>query len=152
LIPEDREQLIAPCGMDCRVCNNYMAREIEARSKGLRMAYCTGCRARDKQCAYLKKRCALIGTGVVRYCCECPNFPCDDLKYLDNKYRRMYKSSLIENLETIKTEGISKLLENQEAKWKCPDCGGTICCHNGICFTCGLEKLKNKRKVFRWED
>jgi hypothetical protein len=27
-----------------------------------------------------------------------------------------------------------------------------IFCHNGICFNCGLDKLKNKEKLYRWED
>jgi hypothetical protein len=58
--------------------------------------------------------------------------------------------SMIENLEYIKQNGIEKFLAKEEEKWKCPECGGTICCHNGICFSCGLEKLKNKKKKHRW--
>jgi hypothetical protein len=60
--------------------------------------------------------------------------------------------SMVENLKYIKENGIAKLLEREEEKWQCPDCGGVICCHNGICFSCGLEKLKNKKKKYRWEE
>ena len=35
---------------------------------------------------------------------------------------------------------------------RCPECGETISCHNGICYSCGLEKLKNKKKIHTWED
>jgi hypothetical protein len=37
-------------------------------------------------------------------------------------------------------------------KWKCPRCGDTVCCHNGICFNCGLDELRAKRKRYRWDD
>ncbi len=59
---------------------------------------------------------------------------------------------MIENLEAIREKGMVQFLEKQEEKWKCPECGGVICCHNGICFSCGLYLLKNKKKRYRWED
>lgn len=59
---------------------------------------------------------------------------------------------MIENLENIKENGMKMFLEREAEKWRCPECGGVICCHNGICYNCGLEKLKLKRVVFRWED
>jgi hypothetical protein len=31
-------------------------------------------------------------------------------------------------------------------------CGGLICCHNGICFNCSLEKLRNKKQKYRWNE
>jgi hypothetical protein len=27
-----------------------------------------------------------------------------------------------------------------------------ICCHNGICFNCSLEKLRNKKQKYRWDE
>jgi len=60
--------------------------------------------------------------------------------------------SPIENLNFIKAKGMQRFLEAQEEKWKCPNCGQMISCHNGICFNCGLEKLKMKKRVYRWED
>jgi hypothetical protein len=88
----------------------------------------------------------------VKYCYECPDFPCPRLKRLDKRYRTFYRMSMIENLEYIRANGIKKLLEREEAKWRCPECGGVICCHNGICFSCGLERLKTKKRRYRWED
>jgi rubrerythrin len=59
---------------------------------------------------------------------------------------------MLENLEMIKNEGIDALLSREEEKWKCPECGGVISCHNGICYTCGLEKLKSRKKKYYWTD
>jgi hypothetical protein len=59
--------------------------------------------------------------------------------------------SIVENLTFIKENGIEKFLEKQEQIWKCPNCGESICCHNGICFNCELEKLKNKKEKYRWD-
>jgi hypothetical protein len=37
-------------------------------------------------------------------------------------------------------------LEVQAQKWRCPTCGDVVCCHNGLCFRCDLEKLRAKKK------
>jgi hypothetical protein len=59
---------------------------------------------------------------------------------------------LIDNLEHIKKNAMPAFLEAQQRKWQCPRCGEAICCHNGICFNCGPEKLRSKKKKYRWED
>ena len=147
-----KEELIAPCGMDCSVCSNYLALENDVRAKGVRMAYCKGCRPRDKKCSFLKKRCELLLNNKVEFCYECEEFPCENLKHIDKRCQTFFRMSLIDNLNYIKEHGLAEFLENQSKKWRCPDCGAVICCHNGLCFSCGLEKLKNKKKLYRWED
>ncbi len=146
------EELIAPCGMNCNLCSGYLALKHDVKSKGIRMPYCTGCRPRNKQCSFLKKRCSLLAAGKVKYCCECADFPCKNLLHLDGRYRSLYRMSMVENLEMLKGSGIQKLLQSQAERWRCPECGDVICCHNGICFECGLEKLRGKKAVYRWED
>ena len=145
-------ELIAPCGMNCGICSGYLAFKYNVKSKGVRMPYCIGCRPRDKQCAFLKKRCNLLLEGKVQYCYECEDFPCTRLQHLDKRYRSNFRMSMLENLEYIRENGIEQFLLKEEEKWKCPECGATICCHNGICFNCGLDRLKNKKKLYRWED
>jgi len=147
-----KEELIAPCGMDCSVCSNYLALKNDVRAKGVRMAYCKGCRPRDKKCSFLKKRCELLLNNKVEFCYECEEFPCKNLQHIDNRYQTFFRMSLIDNLNFIKEHGLAKFLETQKKKWRCPECGEVICCHNGICFSCSLEKLKNKKKLYRWED
>jgi len=147
-----RENLIAPCGMDCAVCSGYLALKHDVKEKGVRMAYCKGCRPRGKKCAFLKKRCELLLNKKVEFCYECEEFPCKNLKHIDNRYQTFFHMSLIDNLQFIKQHGLVQFLESQRKKWQCPNCGEVICCHNGICFSCGIEKLKNKKKLYRWED
>lgn len=147
-----REELIAPCGMDCAICSGYLALKNDVRKKGVRMPYCKGCRPRDKKCSFLKKRCELLLNNKVEFCYECEKFPCDNLKHIDKRYQTLFRMSVIDNLNFIKENGLAKFLESQRKKWQCPDCGEVICCHNGICFSCSLEKLKNKKKLYRWED
>lgn len=146
------EILIAPCGMNCGLCGNHLAMKYDLRKTGIMKAYCSGCRPRGKNCTFMKKNCELLGEGKVQYCFECNEFPCRRLKHLDKRYRTNYHMSMIENLDFIKKQGIRKFLKKEEEKWKCPECGGVICCHNGICFSCGIEKLKTKKKKYRWTD
>lgn len=147
-----QEILIAPCGMNCALCSGYLAMKNDLKKQGISGSYCPGCRPRGKNCAFLKKKCELLGNGLVRFCYECADFPCERLKHLDKRYRTLYRMSMIENLEFIRDRGMAELLKRQEEKWRCPECGGTICCHNGICFSCGQDKLKDKKKRYRWED
>lgn len=148
------EILIAPCGMNCAVCSSYLARKYDIKAKGVNMPYCAGCRPANRQCGWLKKRCRLLLKGEVKYCYECPDFPCEKLRHIDTRYITNFKMSFLENLRNIKENGIGRFLAGQEEKWMCPECGGTICCHNGICYNCGLERLKdriaNKKNRYRW--
>jgi hypothetical protein len=145
------EKLIAPCGMNCGVCVSYLAMTHDLKKKGFSRKYCAGCRPRGKNCTFMKKNCALVGKGLVRFCYECGNFPCPRLKDLDKRYRSKYHLSMIENLEFIKEQGMAGFLDKEAGKWRCPECGGVICCHNGLCLNCDLEKLRQNKK-YRWED
>jgi hypothetical protein len=146
------EVLVAPCGMNCGVCSAYLSMKNDLKRQGIMRMYCIGCRPRGKNCAFMKKSCELLGEGKVQYCYECKEFPCRRVKQLDKRYRTNYRMSMIENLEFIKEHGMNEFLEKEEKKWKCPECGAVICCHNGICYACGLEKLKNKKRRYRWTD
>jgi hypothetical protein len=146
------EQLIAPCGMNCAVCSAYLALKHEAKSKGIRIPYCSGCRPRDKKCAFLKRRCQLLLNRQVEYCHECRDFPCQRLRAVDQRYKTLFRMSMIENLEYIRKKSTDEFLAREQEKWKCPSCGGVICCHNGLCFDCGLGALRQRKQKYRWEE
>lgn len=137
--------------MNCGICSHYLAFKRDAKSQGIRIPYCAGCRPRNKNCAWLKKRCELLGNNKIKYCYECIDFPCRNLTHIDERYRRYYHMSMIMNLEFLRKNGVKRFLEGEERKWKCPNCGGVISCHNGICFDCGLDMLKIKKNLYRWE-
>ncbi len=143
------EKLIAPCGMNCGLCISYMAQKEALNKHGFKRTYCEGCIPRGKNCLFMKEHCKLLGDGLVRFCYQCQNFPCKRLKALDKRYRTKYHLSMIENLEFIRKNGIEKFLDKESAKWSCPQCGGVICCHNGLCLSCDLDKLKQNKK-YRW--
>jgi hypothetical protein len=145
------ETLIAPCGMNCAVCAGYQAMKNDLKKKGFNKTYCAGCLPRGKNCAFMKKQCARLGNGLVRFCYECPDFPCRRLTTLDKRYRERYHMSMIENLNYIKNQEINAFLEREAARWRCPDCGGVICCHHGLCLNCGLDKLRQNKK-YCWDE
>jgi hypothetical protein len=145
------EKLIAPCGMNCGVCISYLAMTNDLKNKGFRKKYCGGCLPRGNNCVFMQKQCDLLRKGFVRFCYECEDFPCRRLKVLDKRYRSKYHMSMIENLDFIKAHGIGSFLEKEASKWHCPKCGGVICCHNGLCLNCSLDKLRQNKK-YRWDD
>ena len=86
------------------------------------------------------RNCEIIQKGKVKYCFECDNFPCKNLRQLDKRYRTKYNMSEIENLEYIKKNGIRKFVSNEKTRWACSKCGGTICVHKGYCHSYGEKK------------
>ncbi|MCX6250081.1 MAG: DUF3795 domain-containing protein [Bacteroidetes bacterium] len=121
--------LIAPCGMNCGICMAYL------RKKNI----CPGCRGSDKDKSVSRSKCKIknCDKSTTEFCFDCEEFPCKKLNHLDKRYRTKYRMSMIENLITINNSGIRKFLENENRKWTCLSCGGTICAHKGICYNCG---------------
>lgn len=127
--------LVAPCGMNCGICIVYLREKNK----------CPGCRGTDPNKPITRvrckiKNCKIFRTGKAKFCFECGNFPCDNLKHLDKRYRTKYDMSMIKNLEAIKNFGIRKFLKNEDARWTCSRCGGRICVHDGFCIECGGKK------------
>ena len=145
------ENLIAPCGMNCRLCLAYQFREKDINKYGFRKSYCPGCIPRGKNCTHMGDRCELLGNGSVRFCFECDTYPCKRLKSLDKRYRTKYHMSMIENLDFIRSRGMEAFLEKEAEKWKCSNCSGVICCHNGLCLNCNLDTLLQNKK-YRWNE
>jgi hypothetical protein len=131
-------KLIAPCGMNCGICLGYLREDN----------HCPGCRGNwEQNRKYIRKciirNCELLKKNKQKFCSdECGKYPCRRLKALDKRYRTRYGMSMLENLENIKKFGIIKFIKNEEKRWRCAKCGGTICVHRGYCYSCG-KKLKN---------
>jgi hypothetical protein len=127
-----RTTLIAPCGMNCRLCCAYR-RDKKA---------CPGCRGDDSvkpktRVRCLIKTCEKLDQGNVRYCFNCDTFPCDRLKHLDERYRTKYGMSMIDNLVHIKKFGIRQFIKNEKERWTCPECSQLLCVHKQLCLSCG---------------
>ena len=123
---------IASCGINCSVCLAF----LRERNK------CPGCRGPDDNKTISRTQCNIKNCEVFQddksqFCFDCGSFPCARLKRLDKRYRTKYHTDLIENLKTIQESGIEVFLENERSKWTCSKCGGTICMHEGYCYSCG---------------
>jgi hypothetical protein len=106
--------LIAPCGMNCALCIAYLREKRR----------CPGCPGREKKCAI--RNCEHY-TKARRYCFLCDQYPCSRIKRLDERYRKRYGMSMIENLKFIREKGIRKFLRNERERWIRG--GKTFCVH-----------------------
>lgn len=145
------EKLIAPCGMNCSLCISYQSRKYDLKKQGFNKKYCPGCIPRGENCLHMGDQCEYLKSGGVRFCYECEKFPCKRLKALDKRYRTKYHMSMIENLKSLQKNGMVAFLNSETQKWSCPKCGALICCHNGLCLNCDLEKLQQHKK-YRWDE
>jgi hypothetical protein len=146
-----KEEHIAPCGMNCSLCIAFQFKENDLNKQGFHKSYCPGCIPRGKNCTHMGDWCKLLEKGEIRFCFECDTYPCKRLKALDKHYRTKYHMSMIENLNYIKKNGIEEFLNKEAIKWCCHECGGKICCHNGLCLNCNLDKLRLNKK-YRWNE
>ncbi|NTW49305.1 MAG: DUF3795 domain-containing protein [Chlorobiales bacterium] len=129
-----RPDLIAPCGMNCRLCYAYV------RNKNS----CPGCRADDnlkpKTRVICKiKTCEKLLTGGFKYCFSCDDFPCQSITHMDKRYRTKYQMSTIENLNRIREVGVRRFVREENEKWTCPECSEFICVHKPECLSCGHQ-------------
>lgn len=132
---EIRTALIAPCGMNCRLCIAY-TRDRKP---------CPGCRGDDSRkpktrVACRIKTCDKLQHGNAGYCFTCDTFPCDRLDHLDERYRSKYGMSMIDNLKNIKKCGIRHFVKHEQERWACPECGQLLCVHKQQCLFCGHER------------
>ncbi|MBN1143226.1 MAG: DUF3795 domain-containing protein [Bacteroidales bacterium] len=123
--------LIAPCGINCGTCLAY----LRAKNR------CGGCRIpadpKPKHCVQCSiLNCVHLAETTSGFCYDCVKYPCQRMKQLDKRYRKSYNMSLLENLNLIKELGINRYIVQENAKWRCPTCGGTICVHRGYCLSC----------------
>jgi rubrerythrin len=50
--------------------------------------------------------------------------------------------SMVENLQELKAKGMDEFLKSQAEKYRCPNCGGVVCIHDGRCYSCGQMRQK----------
>lgn len=130
-----KSSLIAPCGMNCRICLGY----IREKNK------CLGCRKMDAYKSSYGRKCTIRNCQILKknnwkFCSDkCEKFPCARLKNLDKRYKNKYRMSMLENLEHIKKFGIKNFIKLEQKKWKCPDCKEIICIHRNFCLKCGKK-------------
>ena len=137
-----KANLLAPCGLNCRVCHKYIR---EKKS-------CPGCRADDALKPKSKwvcriKECEMLSRDEIEFCFQCKNYPCEPIKQLNKRYIKQYSVSVIDNLNEIDISGVHDFLEKEAAQWTCHSCGDIASMHKSLCPHCKGErksKLSNK--------
>ena len=95
--------------------------------------------------------CETLGRGLVRFCHECGDFPCQRLKSLDHRYRSKYHLSMIENLRAIEAHGMPAFLEEEAEKMEMPRLRRRDLLPQRLCLSCHIDTLRSNRK-YRWEE
>lgn len=133
-----REQLVAPCGMNCALCQAY-------QGKGLA---CRGCGQGGERKACLN--CAIQKCGHKKsFCFECAGYPCKRLRALDKRYRTKYHMSMLENLAFVQTNGLEAFVRQQNERYRCSKCGKLRTVHQDYCLYCAAADRaggKTRRK------
>ena len=128
--------LIAPCGMNCRLCWGYI------REHNTCPGYLVAS-SEESQKSSSRLPCAIRNceqpaqSEATRCSSKCKSFPCRRLKQLDKRYRIRYRMGMIENLAMIEQFGIRHFIRNEKRKWLCPECGLLLCVHKPKCTSCG---------------
>ncbi|MCW4028780.1 MAG: DUF3795 domain-containing protein [Candidatus Bathyarchaeota archaeon] len=140
-------ELIAPCGMNCGVCKAYLAYSRGVPTQKGKVSHCSGCRVRDKNCAFIKRDFPKKVGKQLNSCLECSEMPCQRLSHLDQHYQARYGMSMVSNLKEIKEKGMDGFLESQAEKYRCPTCGDVVSVHDGKCYACNYQGEKPVKKV-----
>jgi hypothetical protein len=138
---------ISPCGGNCMICFSFLRMKDR----------CPGCRidgpGKPVQCIRCSiKNCTRLKDGSLDFCYECEKFPCLRMKRLDERYRKNFRYSMINNLEEIRKDGMDRHIRNENERWSCKKCSGTICLQRGYCTVCGeirYRHIGNKRAMIR---
>lgn len=127
--------MIAPCGLDCGLCAAHLRGEKP----------CMGCNGPEEHKPdFCRTGCAIVHCEKRRalpdgFCDGCEDYPCADVMEKETRYSNAYPmvETPIGNLHYIRQYGMERFLEQERARWACPDCGAVICVHDGVCSGCG---------------
>jgi len=115
MLTEERLSLVAPCGIDCGICELYTCRDdaelqekIVARGIPEEKLPCEGCRSVEGNCPVLGERCETfkcVSEVGAEFCFECGDFPCTNLQPTANRADVLPHNMKVFNLCTIKQFG-----------------------------------------------
>jgi len=131
----EEKGLIAPCGMNCKVCGSYLRKKNPC--SGCHGEY-TGSNVTHRHKCVIRN-CDVIKLSESGFCFECLKYPCRRLRELNTRYRTDFDMSMIENLEFIRVNGLHAFVVKEHERWRCLKCGGVVCVHTRCCSVCGME-------------
>ncbi|MBN1984112.1 MAG: DUF3795 domain-containing protein [Chitinivibrionales bacterium] len=126
---EERNSLVAACGIDCGVCELYLCKDNTQLfsflvSKGIpkEKIPCKGCRIIDGNCPVHTDTCETYSCVQQKkhdYCYECTDFPCSKLVPAADRADVLPHNLKVFNLTTIKRDGVENFCKkSMEIKTK----------------------------------
>ena len=118
---KERLDLVAPCGIDCGICELYICKDNPQLfdilvEKGIPKDKipCKGCRSVKGDCPVVGNTCETykcVSEKKVELCYDCQEFPCIKLHPASNKADILPHNMKVFNLCTIKRIGLSSFIE-----------------------------------------
>jgi hypothetical protein len=132
------------CGLYCGACDVLQANKsgtietlAQAWGEEPEQLRCRGCKS-EINAVYCKecgiKLCAK--NKEVEYCFQCDDYPCTRLVAFRND-DHAHHSIVLRNLDHIGRHGLEQWLEEQRARWSCPNCGVGFTWYDKVCKGCG---------------
>lgn len=145
----DREidaSLAAVCGAYCGACPIYVAwaQQDTPRLQALAQAYhttvdrlvCAGCRTPAAFCfgGDCEVKACAQHRGVVS-CVDCSDYPCNRIRRA--QHRSAHMETMSRDAKRLREIGVVAWLREEDARWRCPGCGGAIAVGMDACARCG---------------
>jgi hypothetical protein len=154
---ENRELLVAPCGLYCGACPMYLAtrdkdegkikallQQFNSRDSSLTIAdlQCDGCIAGGRVASFCRecamRDCAEKKQRVAR-CADCGDFPCKLIADF-NDDGMLHHAEVLENCRGIREMGIAEWARHEEKRWRCSQCEENISWYDPKCPQCGTRR------------
>ena len=115
-----KRELVAPCGINCRLCYAYIRPKKP----------CRGCRVNHKDKPKSCTNCVVVNCekrleNGWETCASCEK-KCRRIKQLNVRYLAKYHVDVVENLAHIGENGMEEFLQWEDARWRCPHCKAAI--------------------------
>lgn len=118
---KERMDLVAPCGMDCGICELYTCRTnvrlfsaLTLRGIPEEKIPCEGCRSVEGNCPVIPEKCETfkcVQEKKVEFCYECSDFPCEKLQPSSKRADVLPHNMKVFNLCTIRRDGVERFTE-----------------------------------------
>jgi hypothetical protein len=154
--PENKEKLVAPCGLYCGACPMFLAsrekdekkvqvllQQFSIRGAGIpENMQCDGCIGGGRIASFCRM-CAMRDcaekTKKVTRCADCSDFPCSKITKFNND-GMLHHAEVLENCRKLKEVGIKEWAKREEERWRCPQCRANIAWYDKACSQCGAKR------------
>ena len=151
----DMKSIVGICGLYCGTCPIYLAHRkndidqlrklSEETGVPIEKIYCDGCLSsnvfsRCADCRHGFRQCAI--ENKVTWCFQCPHFPCKRLSDFRDAHvvdGISHHAHVIDDLQSMKEQGIEKWVERQSREARCSKCGTVLYWFARECSKCHAQ-------------